>query len=166
VGLCVDTSCGKKALGASCSGGAECATGHCVDGTCCSTSACATCQSCANPQGTCQNVPNDMPDPDSCTDQTSTDPCGLTGKCNGMGQCKLAAAGTSCGKVCTANNTAVVTKVCDGNGSCGGMSTVTTCNGFRCKDGVCLTTCEAGSNDGCVSGKICVANQCQDTLPE
>jgi hypothetical protein len=153
-------SCGKSALGASCMAGTECASGNCVDGTCCTSSVCGECKTCGNATGTCQNVPNDMTDPDSCSDETSTNTCGKIGKCNGSGVCKLAAAGTVCEKTCMAAS--VRHKSCDGAGACAGMPTTISCSGFECQAGACLTTCTPVTNVGCQSGKVCLGGICQD----
>jgi hypothetical protein len=168
VGSCGGGSCGKKALGAACGAGAECASGNCVDGTCCGSASCGTCQTCANPQGACANVPDDGADPDSCSDQTGSVPCGTTGKCDGHGVCKPRAAGQSCGGVCTSNDTAVQAQQCDGAGNCrNGPDAPAGCSPFLCANGACRTSCDPVTLQGCAPDKVCVLGACVDpTLPE
>src|SRR6185436_10991718 len=103
-------NCEKSINGSQCSSDGQCGSGHCVDNTCCQFASCGTCKTCASSDGTCIDVPNNMPDPDSCSD--SMNPCGTTGKCNGMGVCKLGSAGTECGQMCV--NDELVTKTCNG----------------------------------------------------
>jgi hypothetical protein len=159
-------SCGKSLLGAHCTTGNECASGSCVDSTCCSAPACGTCQSCGNASGTCAPVGPGEDDADTCSDETAMNPCGTTGKCDGAGKCRVAPSGTGCGKVCSADNTGVVTRTCDGNGMCSGMGTTTPCQGFQCTANACPDTCDPITNAGCIPGKVCVNNTCQTPLPE
>ena len=154
-------SCGKGLPGAQCNTNSDCASDHCVDKTCCSVAACATCQTCATPDGTCKDVLDGMSDPDSCSDSMAT--CGTTGKCDGKGTCKLAAAGTECGQTCVNNE--VVTKTCDGAGSCSGTGGTMSCQGFLCQNGACVTTCNPADNSGCAPPRICVNNACEDPPP-
>jgi hypothetical protein len=93
-------------------------------------------------------------------------PCGTIGRCNGSGGCKHAAAGTDCGKSCNDDRTAVVVRTCNGSGMCTGGSMTTPCNGFECVDRACASTCTPVTNAGCVPGKVCVNNSCQDPTPE
>jgi hypothetical protein len=150
-------SCGDRRPGDPCNNNDECGSGNCVDKTCCLTASCGTCKSCANSDGTCKDVPNDMPDPDSCSDMGS---CGTTGKCNGAGTCKVRAAGTECGQTCVGDE--VVTKTCDGAGMCSGTGGTMSCQGFVCQNGACVTTCNPADNSGCVSPRICVNNTCEE----
>ncbi len=167
---CSGGSCGKNTLGASCTGDSECASDHCVDNTCCNVTACGECQTCANAAGLCTNVPNDMPDPDSCTDRTTADACSTIGKCDGASKCKFAASGTGCGSMCSGSDNGSVTgKTCSGSGACSGTGGVTACGGFQCSmsasGGSCLNTCDPATNAGCVAGKVCTGNTCQDPAP-
>jgi hypothetical protein len=154
-------NCDKNPLGVQCSNNDQCASGHCVDNTCCSTAACGTCQTCANAMGSCKDVPDNMPDPDSCSD--SMNACGTTGKCDGSGGCKLASAGTECGQMCV--NDELVTKTCDGSGHCTGNGGTQPCHGFVCANDACVTTCDSNGNAGCVAPKVCVNNACEDPPP-
>jgi hypothetical protein len=53
-------------LGAPCGGASECLSGYCVDGVCCDSPCSGVCQACnLSGTGTCQNVPNGTPCPDS-----------------------------------------------------------------------------------------------------
>ena len=165
VGVCDDMmSCGLKAAGASCTVGTECGSGNCVDLTCCTSATCGTCQSCANAQGTCANVPDEGTDPDTCTDETGSNACGTTGKCDGVGACKLRASGTMCGTMCVMSNTEVQGRECNGSGECtaaGGAPMP--CAPFLCASGACLTTCSG--DEQCASGKVCLGGICQDPPP-
>jgi hypothetical protein len=142
IGTCMGGTCGKKEPGASCAMGSECDSGHCVDKTCCKSNACGTCQTCASADGTCADVEDGMPDPDTCS--ASADACGTTGLCNGQGMCRLADAGTPCGQVCVDNDSAVAARTCDGSGQCGDP---------------------AADHTPCTGGQICTAGQCVDPAP-
>jgi hypothetical protein len=163
VGTCGAGSCGKKALGASCSAGGECGSGNCVDGTCCGSASCATCKSCANAQGTCANLPDEASDPDSCTDETGSNPCGTTGKCDGNGICKPRAQGQSCGGSCVAGGASVQGRVCNGAGACQDSDDApASCSPFICQNGACLTSCDPLAGTGCAAGKVCLLGSCVD----
>jgi hypothetical protein len=164
-GNCHNMSCGKKLLGKSCRGGGECDSGNCIDGTCCASDMCGTCQSCANDQGKCEDVPDGMPDGDSCS--ASGNACGTTGLCNGSGACRVAAPSTPCGQVCVDDDTAVATRTCDGAGMCGGPGpNHVFCGGFICKDGECEEACTEGTNAGCAPNKVCMGGtSCVDPPP-
>jgi hypothetical protein len=130
-------SCGETLDGDQCNSNAECRSKHCVDKTCCAVGACGTCETCAT--GVCIPVPNNMPDPDSCSD--SMNPCGTTGKCDGMSKCKFGAAGTECDRACVNNE--VVTTTCDGNGACN----------------------TPGGTMACDAPLVCVNNACEQPPP-
>jgi hypothetical protein len=160
--LCIGGSCGLKALGDACGGNAECTSQHCVDGSCCNVAACGTCQKCSlNGMGTCSDVATNGTDPDTCTDDTGTDVCGTTGKCDN-GTCKKVAAGVSCGTVCA---TAVLSqpKECNGAGTCANAGTPTVCLLANCANGSCGSACTQTSD--CVNGMVCLNSQCQPPPP-
>lgn len=152
------------ALGATCNGTSQCASGDCVDGVCCDTPAasCNGCRACnvAGSVGNCANVPAATDPHDACTADAAT--CTL-GACAGDGTCR-APDGATCGtdQVCSSGSCTA----CTANSSC------STNPGAPCKTGatscatggsVCVdsgnaaagTTC--GSNQVCNGGGNCVA---------
>jgi hypothetical protein len=163
--VCEGGSCGKNAVGTSCTQTSDCAASlFCVDRTCCKTDKCGTCQTCGNAAGTCASVKAGDPDPDSCSDETSTNTCGLTGVCDGGGACKAADSTKACGFVCNPARTASVSYACDGAGMCAssGAGAVNMCNNYKCvmATGLCGTRCQM--SDDCLAPKNCVQGACVD----
>ena len=151
--ICLGGMCDQpKANGAMCSAGGECASGNCVQGVCCNMACGGSCRTCikAGSVGTCSNVDAGDDDPAGmCMNETASNPCGQTGKCNGSGGCQLRASGTSCGTVCTGDQ--LEARTCNGSGTCGG--TPMACPGFlKCQSNACPATCNADSD--CI-GRVC-----------
>jgi hypothetical protein len=164
---CVNGSCGKKPLGATCSGGTECAMGFCVEGVCCNTSCSQACYSCrqtntTQADGQCAPVKSGTAHGSDCT-TTSATSCGTDGKCDGSGGCRKWPSGTSCGsESCPAGtNNHTSGGSCDGNGSCGGGGSNTCPNNLMCNGSTnkCRTSC--GGDGDCVSTYFCSGTSCQ-----
>lgn len=160
---------GKLANGVACTMSTECASDACVDGLCCE-KVCGECQVCKNTtteRGKCVNRAVDETDPDTCTDVTTTNPCGTIGKCDGAGQCKTVANGNACGTTCNAAGDSTVVQTCQ-SGGCTGTGASVSCNGLACLAGAgntpatCATMCTVATGAGCPSGKVCVGGtQCR-----
>jgi hypothetical protein len=152
---CLGGSCGTKLNGASCSGAADCTSGFCVDGVCCESKCDGACLSCALPGavGSCRFIADGVPDPRNvCHDQGPVS-CGLTGACNGSGDCARYPIGTVCQPASC--STAVLLQSasrCDGLGNCqpGGQLT---CAPFACASGACNGSCNG--NADCAPGQVC-----------
>jgi hypothetical protein len=153
-----------RALGATCTAGAQCASTYCVDGVCCDGSCTGSCQQCnlGTLKGTCSNVPQGMtaPSPHTACQMSATTSCGLDGTCDGQGHCEDWPSTTSCaGGTCDpVQNQSTSGSFCDGKGACK-ASTAVTCAPYKCASGnlKCATTC-ASDND-CV-GQPCVNGSC------
>ena len=110
------------ALGAPCTGAAECASGFCADGVCCSaacTGACSACTAVKNGvgDGTCgPTLAGTDPDGDCTAMPAST--CGTTGVCNGTGACELYAPSTVCAVPSCSGTVFTPAATCNGSGSC------------------------------------------------
>jgi hypothetical protein len=128
--LCLMNQCGKKGLGAPCTGALECGSGVCADGVCCNR-ACGTCESCALPgtAGTCGPVGAGQSDPDG-----------------------------SCAPICAADGISLQDRKCDGAGACQPQGTPAACGAYACKLGHCLTSCAATGD--CALGNVCQAMAC------
>lgn len=158
----------KAALGAPAITAAECVSGYLVDGVCCETASCAFCATCSAAQkeiqdndGRCGTQRAGLDLRDECA-ATPAQTCGDDGTCNGRGECAKYARGTACSEagsqvdaICTGAGECVVqTAVCDGEGAVRAPSgKVSSCAGYRCKDGACQTTCVT-VND-CIAGSVC-----------
>jgi len=148
----------KKALGAPCTLGSECADGFCSAGVCCDRACAGTCEECtAVTGGRCQlksgmvcNPASDCLDAAICSGTSATCPAR-----------QPKSAGTACGTVTCAGNVQSAS-TCDGAGNCG-TRTSTDCWPFKCQGGAgCKTSC-AASTDCVQEGAVfCGANgQCR-----
>ena len=109
---CLSNFCQKSPKGATCTNSNQCSTNNCVDGYCCDTACDALCYACnvGTSPGICSPVPNNGADTSSA-----------------HGTCVAACQGTQ------------VSGLCDGAGSCKGMSPCQT--GFVCANNACAPTC-------------------------
>jgi hypothetical protein len=158
---CINGSCGKKPLGATCGMGAECASQSCQDGVCCDVADCSgPCRSCAaaGRLGSCTSFTAgaDPRAPGCPTDAPAT--CGRTGKCDGMGACqRFYPAGTTCGmKTCTGSSE-LMAPACDGMGACRPGAT-RSCDAFLCKGDSCGTMCATDAD--CTATGYCKMALC------
>lgn len=147
----------KRAVGASCGEGRECAAGQCVDGVCCESACTSQCEACNEPGTAGKCVPvSGAPRGSRTACAGDPDVCG--GACDGTSRaaCKLAPSTKSCGSKCSSGSQTPST--CDGLGACVvGMSRA--CAPFACADDqVCATTCTADAQ--CADGFRCSGGSC------
>ena len=151
---------GPGASGATCSKGADCMTGYCFDNTCCQTDCSGACRSCGNSTGTC-SLAASGDDPRSDCPMQAQATCGNNGgKCNGSGACVVWPANTVCdpAAACDSTSSSVIPNhICNGGGKCVANS-ATSCHGFLCAAGACLTTCT--DDTACVAGGFCSGTTC------
>lgn len=148
-----------------CSVAAQCKSGFCADGICCDRACDKQCESCsallnaAGKDGQCGLVKGGTLDPQGVCKKDTSNFCGLDGKCDDEGQCRVAPNLTPCGQPKCENN-AAVTEACDGFGKC--QADVKDCVRFKCdaETKTCKTTC--ATSDDCATGSVCdpVSKQC------
>jgi len=156
---CVNGSCGKKPMGASCKAAGECLSNFCVDGFCCESAcdgACRTCGSSGSP-GRCLDVAAGRDDPHHQCKDTGAASCGTDGTCDGSGACRQYGTDTMCApETCTAGSyTAAST--CSEGGQCLPPPS-RTCYPFACNGSHCFDVCT--QNSQCVSPNTCVNGSC------
>jgi len=161
-GYACSTGTCKRLQGATCLGGAECASGSCVDGVCCESACAGTCERCdqAGRLGFCDAIPGGA-DPDGeCADQGAAS-CGTSGVCSGARTCAVYPAGTTCAAAgCTGASTSAPADTCSGAGTCVDAGTVScfplTCNPTT---GTCRAACSVDGD--CAAGFGCSAGTCK-----
>jgi hypothetical protein len=154
-------SCGKKALGTSCSDLTECDSGFCSQGVCCAVNCAGGCLSCAlaGSEGSCMPVTAGAKpsDPKACP-ATDASTCGFDGTCDGAGQCRNYVPGTACTPASCMSATLHPGGTCDGKTHCQ-VPAATTCGGFLCATATtCRTTC--ASDADCASPSVCGGTAC------
>jgi hypothetical protein len=161
---CNNGSCGLKALGASCTSGAECSSGFCVDGVCCNDACTGVCKACnlnAAP-GTCTLIPRGQDPANECPAGTGANATCAPGGCDGNApKCRYASASTECRQpACDgALNRESASTNCDGNGVCP-TATTRSCVPYTCGPNACRTQCANTSE--CAAGYFCdAAGVCQ-----
>jgi hypothetical protein len=175
-------------LGSACTNHAQCESASCADGVCCDSACGGLCEACdsdgackqlppnTDPQnecgackrcdgaGACSPVPDGTDPLDECPAQDPTS-CGTTGVCK-AGHCELHSAFTVC-EAGACSVSALTAKLCDGNGSCGAVGTVS-CSPYTCNDALngCRTSCS--TNAHCVTGITCNVSTgvCLANLPQ
>jgi len=142
--------------GQTCTTSFDCASGFCVDGVCCNTACAGDCMTCSAPGkvGTCWPIDTGhrARTPAGCAVE-SLQSCGHDGTCDGLGSCRLWAAGTICGQGQCQDGAVVGQMVCDGIGACRpGPALI--CAPYLCDPAtaVCLASC--GSDTDC-PGSYC-----------
>ena len=164
--FCQGSSCGKKANGAACPGGAdECMSGQCSQGFCCNAKCDGICKSCGlqGKEGTCDNIPKGMPDLSARCVAQAPGTCGTDGFCDGAGACAKHGTAVPCrNQSCPADSTTqTLAATCDGAGSCPPVATKD-CKLIKCDPSTtvnaCLTSCSMDSQ--CVSSSFCEMMSC------
>jgi hypothetical protein len=155
---CNAMACGKKAQGAVCANGADCASTICAQFICCATACNGTCQSCAQvgSEGTCKVVPAGQDLNNECADQGAPS-CGTDGSCDGSGACRRYGAGATCVASSCSAGTFTPARTCNGAGTCGTV-TGTSCGRYVCSGAACLTSCTTPAD--CVSPMACGTGAC------
>jgi len=157
--ICLNGSCGKQPIGASCGADADCNSGICAQGTCCMTACDGLCRSCGinGSAGVCTNVPAGQDPLGQCADNGTTS-CGTDGFCDGNGACQSYSSTTSCGMDSCAGGTETPAARCDGVGDCV-SGTPTGCAPYVCgAGGDCKTSCATDAD--CASGASCSGTIC------
>lgn len=147
----------------------QCIGGSIQEGFCCDRTCDKPCESCqqdftGQPDGTCAPIEKDKrPNNAASCPRASETTCGLTGLCDGAGECQYYDPSVSCQM--PGCNTGVVTNegFCDGVGACA-VPESTSCLPYTTCDGVsCATTCT--STNDCAEGYRCVDKACE-LIPE
>jgi hypothetical protein len=148
----------KRAQGASCTTGNQCATGICVDGVCCASQCTPNCFACniAGQLGTCVAVPGGQ-DPRNVCPAQAAGTCGRLGACDGSGACRLHPMGTLCSATSCTGSTETAASTCNGLGTCAPGGT-RSCGLYVCGAGACNGTCTAAAQ--CQPGVACTSNAC------
>ncbi|HVR64276.1 MAG TPA: hypothetical protein VMU50_20390 [Polyangia bacterium] len=164
--VCSNHVCVGKAVGATCASGGECAGGACVEGVCCNNTCPGKCSSClmtntGKPDGTCAPVKAGLNHGNDCLASDATT-CGLDGKCDGAGACRMYGAEAICAPEACSDGPSASTyspaRTCDGHGACG-AGTTTNCGGvYRCAGTKCRVNCSVAQD--CVSAAYCSATTC------
>jgi hypothetical protein len=159
---CMSGSCGKKPLGATCSGNADCSSDFCADGVCCNLQCNGPCVSCnqVGRTGECTPVAAGNPDPHGVCKPEAKETCGRSGLCNGLGGCAKFAQGTDCRAATCTNGSETPMSTCDGEGVCQ-ASTPIACAPFQCGATSCRISCtEATQATDCVAPNVCQNGSC------
>jgi hypothetical protein len=149
-------------IGWPCNAASDCDNGLCIDGYCCDdlcdpNIAGNGCKACNVPgaEGRCV-LALDGTDPRGFCTQDPPNSCGHDGLCDGMGSCRLYAAGSACGAAKCSNGVATYVSACDGAGSCM-QAPMESCYPYDCADAMnCATSCTQSS--GCATGVSCDSN--------
>jgi hypothetical protein len=156
-GSCIMGACGLKGLGKTCADNGECLSHFCAQGFCCNSACNGSCQSCAlaGSVGMCTNVANGAADPQGTCQNKGQSTCGTDGLCDGLGSCRLYAAGTECAAPSCPAGMSMLTqaRTCDGVGNCQAASKIA-CAPFACNGATaCHATCTSDAD--CLAPNIC-----------
>jgi hypothetical protein len=103
-----------------------------------------------------------MADPPNCA--TTTNVCGNTGFCNGMGACAQAATTVSCGAAVNCTGTTFQPPShCSGTGTCSQTATMD-CGVYSCGTNMCKSSCTVDAD--CSGGAFCVSGSCMAKRPD
>ncbi len=156
-----------------------CYAGPCVgglaDGRCCDRACDRPCESCfqddtGEPDGTCAPVvagkmppvkPNGPSDP---CPRESESTCGMTGLCDGAGECEFYGAEIQCADAVCSLGMYTPAATCDGAGQCGMGDEVDCAPYSGCTLDGCIDSCT--SDEDCVSGYECQASECVEAAEE
>jgi hypothetical protein len=95
-----------------------------------------------------------------CCDSACTDLCHGCNLSGSRGSCRTFAPGSQCQPAtCTASDSLIPARTCDGNGNCAAAGATESCGNYRCQNDACLRLC-ANSN-ACISSSRCNNNRCQ-----
>ncbi len=148
--------CGKRAAGQPCAMGVECQSTFCAQGVCCGSDCTAKCFACNLPgtTGLCAAVPSGLDPLDQCMAKSRAT-CDTDGQCDGLGGCRLWAAGTTCVAPSCDGDQVDSARTCDGLGKCLDART-TSCGAYTCNptSGTCYTQ-PCSNNNQCAKGKMC-----------
>jgi hypothetical protein len=102
--------------------------------------------------GTCALVKMGVDPHEDCTDESTTNPCGQDGTCDGAGACHKYPLGHACGPASCSGSSFVAASTCDGAGTCAtGASTA--CGIYACTTTGCAKPCTV--NTDCPQGNYC-----------
>jgi hypothetical protein len=162
--VCIAGACsGKRALGQTCGGDGECASGFCADGVCCESACKGGCASClgadtGRTNGICAPVKAGADPADECAPANPTaDPCGNDGTCDGAGACRKAATDKVCRAESCSGGTYTAVGRCTGQGACAAPTT-SSCGAYVCGASSCKAVCTAQAD--CAANHYCGANAC------
>ena len=145
-------------VGARCSTGAQCQSGHCADGYCCDRACAGVCQVCdvKGAEGLCTPTPRGKDPANDCPGEAG---CG-NDVCDGLGACMAPRGkGVLCKASCSSSNLYLNEQYCDGAGRCAGTATTRLCSPFTCgaAPGGGLDVCGKGckTHGECAVGSAC-----------
>ena len=145
---CVNSSCGLKPRGATCTAGAECVDGNCADGVCCDKPCQADCEACNLPSkaGTCAPVPAGQDPKAKCPAGAAENAVCSPGGCDGTGggACRKADNTVQCRVGRCLAGIADNPATCQSNGTCQAI-TQTSCGAYTCGTTACNTSCRSVS---------------------
>ena len=155
---CSGGQCGTMLTnGQSCTSDARCASGHCVDGVCCNGACDDKCESCNLKFSPGQCLPLGAGQLDDKCPRSDVATCGLSGACDGFGQCDNYKSGTPCIPGSCSGTTETTSGTCDGNGTCRPPQQVE-CTPFMCGATACLDACTSDAQ--CVPPARCTNGRC------
>jgi len=146
--------------GEPCTSPTDCASAFCVSGVCCDTACNRVCEACnvAGSVGSCTLIEAGQDPNDDCADLGPA-LCQTDGTCDGLGTCRIYAAGTECGASQCMPDGKVKVLQCDGIGACVPM--VNDCFPYQCDATVhdCFTGCTTNNEDKhCAGNMECDSN--------
>ncbi|RLB65615.1 MAG: hypothetical protein DRI90_01520 [Deltaproteobacteria bacterium] len=146
--------------GLRCPASGACQSGFCRDEVCCDSDCSGGCEACSaalkswGDDGECGPTATDT-DPRGACESEPLSSCGLTGFCDGAGQCQHYPEGTPCGQGTACIEGTCRHGLCDGDHSVTTGSGVEDCTPYRCStaEDSCLTGCV--TNSDCIDGHTC-----------
>jgi MYXO-CTERM domain-containing protein len=157
--------------GGECLTGTSCYEGPCVgsgsDAFCCDAACDRACESCleqftGQPDGTCAPVTSGQAPPSGGCVQEAEATCGLTGLCDGAGECANYGAETTCSAPSCSEGIVTPAGTCNGSGSCTTGEDLTCDPYLTCDADACATAC-VSTND-CVDGFVCNGGACVEPV--
>ena len=155
----------------------RCYVGECIGGSiqagfCCDSSCDQPCESCVGSEtggedGVCAPLPADAEPVQGSCEAADASTCGLTGLCDGAGECALFGADVECQPSACSDGAVSPAGLCDGEGACVVAESSPCAPYVGCDGDACATVCS--SADDCVEGYICDAGECvvePEEMPE